>query len=1249
MNQRHNLRATAAAAIILCSGFASTAHAALVSSVCEVNGTNVCDAGNPTITPSGVITIRGYAFDMASGDRPSDPVSGFVLLRNDDTLVTYKMPIQRLESRPDVIAEKISGEFTEAQYPILNSGFVAQVISASLPAGTYSVQEVRLSMKQGLVQSLPLDRAEIKGRFTISDAQSPLKLVQGAQEIPLKLARGSSGAITATGYPPLRNGPMAIRATVKAGATVAESTVNFNYKRPEVAVPVSLPIVVDFPGISSRLALTNPLNNRTLDVPALPVVVDSPSVDGLKVNGEDVVQAASFEMPRQANVAGAYPSLVTDTTEQEASRDVRLWVNLPDAPNIILQTSAWNPAKKIKITQSHESAAIKVQDADVQAKLENPGKETCISLSMIRPDYMLSQTAGVNCAIRFGDLPEGMKYNPYAANALRGSVPVVGSNTIDFTPGVVYTNPATRQTAFYPAKSGGGTVSIAGTVPTPIALSFKNDRLLDSFYAKNTGQFPGKLFATVDKSQPRSLGIVNVKAGYREITTRVTYPGDSVKDFNSSLPESNVALVMQADTPWAESKVRVESWYQRAPEFKTVQEFDFIGVPQGPLVDFEKTFISHDQADTTISGFVGIPRGQSIVFEPESMGQWQVTIKDEKTGLSMSSPVDVDAEGRFKVNLGRLSSGTRFIVADARMVNSGAVIDSAVSSKSRALVTAAGDVIEATLSARITSGKVPFAQTLNANVKNSKMLANVKAVAWELLGADGNWSRIMRTETVEQTGVNYTVRMESVGSATYRAVLENKHSGAEFRTAPLTLTAFEVPTFSVAAPGVVLVGRPVELKVQAQEGFDATYQWRIITTGGVEQVAGENTGTLTFTPTEIKNYSIEVIGRSASAPDNPAADVKKTIGIKAVNPLVARASLKGPSFVEAGKPYTYTAIINDVVPTTAAKSYEVLGYWSLPDGTRVDGTELVYTPAPGDKAISYYTYVKGYPEETTVATLSIKTWAYNWPSTWRIKLVPQLMDVPAVVKYYVETPDFDLKTLNGEPLTYNWSLPQNVTRSSGSDVAGNLSIAGQGTYQLALQVSDTRGNVTNVTSDEFIILPPASVQTQVSLVSKYPSQFFAPGSYYLGLKIVGMPRGDSFLRNDVLINQTKVGEFTGTGHYVNFQTPGEYEVTVRTITRAGNYGEQALAVDVKDPPKPSCVVKQTSTSSGVLLTPECQVDAGVLRTTTWNYLLDGVAQKASSKSFAVPKAWLGTTRLTNLRVSVDTDLGAVMEQQVTIQ
>lgn len=1243
------LRATAAAAIMFCNGYAAVSHAALISGVCDVNGVAVCGySENPTISPTGVLTIRGYAFDMDTGDRPSDPVSGHIILRNDETLISYKMPIQRIEARPDVVSSQITGEFTQAQYAVLNAGFVAQIFSASLPVGTYSVQEVRVAMKSGLVQTLPLDKAEYKGKFTISDAQSPLKITQAGNDIPVKLVRSASGTLQATGYPALRNGPMTITASVTAGTTVAQTAIDFNYKRPELTVPVSLPIVQDFPGVSNRLAPVNPLNNRSLDLAAIPVVVESDTVDGLKVNNKPVVKDAAFELTRQTNLAGVYPALVADSTDTEAARDVRLWVNLPDAPTIVLKTAAWNPASKVKVTQSHPNVAIKVQDMDVVAKLEGGSKETCQALTMIRPEYMLSQTVGVNCAIRFGDLPEGMKYNPYASNALRGSVPTVGANRIDYTPGVVYTDPITRQTAFYAAKQPGQTsLNIDGTPPDPIALTFRSEKLLEPFYAKHSTQFPGKLFATVDKTQARSLGTVNIKAAHRDVMTRVIYPGGTEKESNSSIPESNVALVMQADTPWAESKVRVESWYRRAPEFKTVQEYAFVGIPQAPLVDFEKTFVSHDQAETIIHGLVGIPRGQTITFDPASMGQWQITIKEDKTGNVLAASVPLDAQGNFTVNLGTLSAGTRYIVAEAQMISTDGLIDAPVTSKSRALVTAAGSVIEATLTARATSGRAPFYQTLNANVKNAKMLSSIKAVNWEQLGTDGNWTRVMRSETIEQTGVNYTAKVDAVGSATYRAVLVNKYSGAEYKTDPITLTAFDVPTFTITAPSVVPVGRPVQMTVKAQEGFAADFEWRLITVGGSTDISGTNTDTVTFTPTEIKNYAFEVTARQTGAPANAAADVKKTIAIKAVNPLAARASIKGPTYVEAGKAYTYTATINDVVSATTDKSYEIQGYWMLPDGTRVDGTELVYTPAPGDKAISYYTFVKGYPEETTASTMAIKTWAYNWPTNWRIKLVPQAMDVPALVKFYVETPDFDLQALNDEPLTYTWSLPQNVTRTSGSDVFGTLSISGAGTYQLALQVSDTRGNVTNVTSDEFIILPPATVQTQASMVSKYPDQFFAPGSYYLGVKILSMPRGDAFVRNDVLINQSKVGEFTGSGHYVAFQTPGQYEVTVRTITRAGNYGEQSIMLDVKDPPKPVCTISQSTTTSGLLLTPDCQLTAGVIRSTTWTYTLDGAPQKSTSKTFLIPKSWIGTTRLKDLRLTVDTDLGAITEQMVT--
>ncbi len=1250
MKSTMRLTQITAAVLLLCGGM-SAAMAALVSGVCDVNGTSVCGSNGATVTPGSVLTIRGYAFDLDTLDRPADPAKGQIILRNEDTLLTYRVPIQRIEARPDVVVEKIAGAITPEQYPLVNAGFIAQVFSASLPPGYYSVQEVKVSMQSGAVLTLPMENAEQRGSFVIDGGSSPFQLVKNdGGTVPLKMTQATGGVISATGYPALRDGSFQIQAKLPGVAGDVQKSVAFNYKRPVLTVPVSLPVVEAFPGMTARITPVNPLTNRSLDIEKIPVVVDSAAVPEMKINGVSVEQGKTIDISRQANIAGVYPTLVSDSGTAEQVQNVNLWVDLPDAPNIVMTSERWNPASKIKVSKSKEAAAIKVEDLDVQAKLDGGAKETCNTLSMVRPGYTLSQTAGVNCAIKFGDLPEGMKYNPYASNALRGSVPLVGMNTMEYTPGVVYTDPATRQTAFYPAKTGAASVAVEGTTPAPIALNFKNDKLLDSFYAKNAEQFPGKKFATVDRAQARALGMMNVKGAHREIMTRVTYPGDATKEAYSSLPENNVPLVMQADEPWKTYQVKVESWYMRAPEFKTEETLDFVGVPKGPLVNLEKVFVSHDQAETIIRGQMGTPKGQTITFDPESMGKWQVSIREDKTGTQLSTPIEVAADGTFTANLGRLTAGTRFIVAEAKMIDTtGLVSNSSVISKSRALITAAGDVIEATLSVRALSGKAPFVQTINANVKNSKMLANVKAVSWESLGEDGTWARVMKTEGIEQTGINFTARLESAGKATYRALLVNRYSGAEFATEPITLQAFDVPTFRVTAPSVVQVGRPVTLTVAADDGYNAVYAWRIITAGGYEDVSGESGSSFTFTPKEIKNFSVEVAGRSVDAPDNPAADVKKTVGIKAVNPLSARASIKGPTFLEAGKTYNFQATINDVVPTTSAKAYVVKGFWMLPDGTRVDGTELEFTPRPEDKVLSYYTYVEGYPEETTVATYPVKTWTYVWPTQWRIKLNALQTDVPATIKYFVETPDFDLRSLNGEPLTYTWSLPAGISRSSGNDVAGNMSVEQQGTYQLALQVADSRGNVVNVTSDEFTILPPATVKTTASIISKYGESYYAPGTYYVSLKISEIPRGDSFLRNDVLINGSKVGEFTGSGNYVSFADPGNYEVLLRTITKAGNYGEQLLNVHVQEAPKAVCEMKQSSTTSGLLLVPTCSVAAGYIKSLTWTYDLDGVAQKSTSKTFLVAKAWLTGGRFANLRLEIETDLGAKTQEVVTLQ
>lgn len=1227
-----------------------TASAAMVAAVCEVNGQNGCQSSAQEVPASSILAVRGYAFDLENSDVPQAGGGGFIIVRNEDTLVSYKLPIQSVEARPDVIAPLITGEMKPESYGLINAGFVAQVFLASIPSGHYTVQQAKVLMKKGGLIDLPISPAGQRASFVIGSGQSPFSLIKpDGGEVPLSMARTSGGVVPVTGYPALRDGNYTIKVNMQGAAGNITRSTEFAYKRPVLTVPVSVPIVQEFPGMMERITPVNPLNNRALDVASLPVVVDEAGGALLRLNGATVAAGQSLEIPKQANLPGVFPALVQDEGETEEQQTTKLWVNLPDAPNILLRTTRWDPASKIRVSASKQSAAVKVEEFDVQAKMESGSADTCQALMMVRPDYRLSQTSGVNCAIRYDDLPVGMKYNPYASNALRGSVSEVGVNSIPYTSGVVYTDPTTKKTAFYAAKASGGKIDIEGVVPTPIELTFRNDRLLDEIYAKNADQFPSKKFATVDPAQPRSMGVMRVKGAHRDIMTRVTYPGaDNVKEVFSSITESNVPLIYQASEPWATYQVKVESWYAKAPEFKTEQTLEFVGVPQKPIVDLEKTFVSHDKSDTIIRGQVGVSRGQTLSFDAASMGAWRVFIREEKSESPLAAPVDINEDGTFAINLGRLAAGSRLIVAEAKMISTdGQVSESSVVSKPRTLITSVGDVIEGSLTAKSRSGRAPFVQSINTVLADTKLIRNLQAVKWERQKPDGSWERIMRNGA-EQVGVNYTATLEASGTASYRAVLVNKHSGAEFVTEPITLQAFDLPTFQVKAPAVVQAKKPVTLEIEADEGFDAIYTWKIITAGGYEGSSEATGKTFTFTPVELKNFAIEVSGRAAGAPEAPGANVKKIVGIKAVNPLAARASIVGPAHMEASKPYEFKATINDVVPSTMMKAYTVKGYWQLPDGSTVEGTDLSFTPRPGDNTLSFITYVDGYPEETTAAVHSFKTWNYVWPTAWRIKLIPSALDVPALIKYHVEPKDFDLRALNGEPLTYTWSLPPEISKTSGSDVVGSFSVSKHGTYQVAVQVADTRGNVVDVLSDEFTILPPASVKTQASIVSKYGTAYYAPGTYYISLKIQEIPRGDSFLRNEVLVNGNKVGEFTGSGNYVAFETPGAYDVKVRTITKAGNYGEQSINVDVAPAPQPTCEIKQSNTTSGLLLTPACTVAVGYIRSLTWSYKIDGQDQKTTSKSFLVTKDWIAKSRISELTLQIETDLGAVKTEGIAI-
>lgn len=96
-------------AFLLCAGgmYSAQANAALVQRVCDVNGVNAClETG--AIAPTGaVLSIQGYAYDLATGDKPIGISGAYITVQNEESFQRYKLPMTALEARPDAIGASI--------------------------------------------------------------------------------------------------------------------------------------------------------------------------------------------------------------------------------------------------------------------------------------------------------------------------------------------------------------------------------------------------------------------------------------------------------------------------------------------------------------------------------------------------------------------------------------------------------------------------------------------------------------------------------------------------------------------------------------------------------------------------------------------------------------------------------------------------------------------------------------------------------------------------------------------------------------------------------------------------------------------------------------------------------------------------------------------------------------------------------------------------------------------------------------
>lgn len=1223
------IAAAALMAISLGQSWAQSPAPAL--SFCTVSLQDACVSGVTfDAATRGVLTLLG----RFSGPTAGQLTGGTVVLEHVDTGLRASIPLTPVPDPYGAAANLASSDAVQAPVSTWAKALEATIYVSALQPGDYRVVSANVSVDGTASQPVEIGLNNA-ARFNIVSSSGTVQgiVVKDQSGTPVANLRPkvTNNQWTLEGYPALRNGDYRIEANIGPAANQKP----FKLARPVRTFDVDLPAVVGLPEVSARVTSLDPLRNRGISG-AVQLVNDSTTP--IRVAGQSVAAGQKFK----ADFASGNAILNVGADGPGGSAVVDLFNEAPDGENIRLNIARWRLEDQFGFQPNKTSAAVKV-DSVVITPTRLPGALKCPSLRTFKDGDRLMESTAIQCAVEWLDR-KGVDFDRYQPGVLRGELQTLGANDLSYRFGVIYTNPQTKQTAFYPSSDGAQPLQITGTTPQMPELQFSPYSVYEPSYKRMNLPQDKKLvrLTPADATSGGLLGNVSVKAPHPGLRTRVV-SGSAAREYLTSFNAASYAVTSKISESLAEEEVVIESWYEKAPEFKQTLRFTAVGIPMGVSVFPGRGTVSHTESDTVLSGQIGISVGSRIEYDPQRDGSWEVVLyqvgSDGTLGAEVARSV-ADGTGRFMANLGKLTSSQRRLRPVATLLTNGQPTTfTAPSAQDVFLTTFDGRAPTVTAVAKTDSGAVPFTATASLQFAISGQAAVTDLAKWEISrDAGGTWEPLMDDRNRQFVGSTAIRRFTDPGEYMVRAQVANKYSGLSTTTDATPLNAFLRGNIRFDAPSTAAVNTPIVIKA-TPDGFGSNYEmrWQITRGAATTTDVTQNGDTFSFTPTTAESYTVRLGVKDRGAPDTAQAWLYKDIGVRAVNPLSASASIDGPTQVEAGKTYRYTARINDVVPNTASKNYTIRGAWLMPNGTRVEAESVDYTIQPGQTGVVFVTWVEGAPQNERVNTYAVRSWEYRWPS-WTMDLSVDEQTVPASIRYTIRSTDVALTDLRGEPLNVTWSLPQNTTVAQ-QGLAGRITVNEAGRYSMIAQMSDSRGNVTNITTPEIEILPPPTVTGKMSVISPYgESKYYSPGKYTISYRIESLPRGDRFQVNELMVNGQKVGEFSGTSAVVDVNAPGPYSIAVRTLTQLGNFGQTEQTINMADAPKAVCSIARPVSSTGTTLTPTCTVEAGAVSTYEWSYLLRGEQRKLNTRSLFIRASDYGF--VTNLSVKIGTTLGA---------
>lgn len=677
---------------------------------------------------------------------------------------------------------------------------------------------------------------------------------------------------------------------------------------------------------------------------------------------------------------------------------------------------------------------------------------------------------------------------------------------------------------------------------------------------------------------------------------------------------------------WETAEYTIRLSYTDYPESQTVLSEVGRIMPTTRL----RTALNGDRSGLDTNAYdvefmMGESRAGELVYEPASMGQWNVYLAtynrptDEYTPITETKTM-ADGGITFTISpetLQELGEGNRYY-AVATLVAPQPELERVITSRALSPRIYKGTPIQALVSATVTEGPAPLGTRLTLRGDRAEIRA-LGGVQWQVSSDNGTtWVDV---EGADRTSLSLSVEE---GEHQYRAKLVNRHSSAVSYTEPVGIWAFhplniEISGNAHTAPGVPAV---LSATVSDEEGVIEfpVIEWIYRGDDGLDVVKTGSTISITLNTAQNLSYRVRA-RRTEADPGSRNSWTEQRSRLMVETPRTPRLSLRGPRIFEVGYEYTFNAL---ATPSWRDRSstLDVAQEWVLPSGEIIEGDTLTWSPPQelldqvgmgGYVTVRHRAWIDGYSETTLrEAEKKVRLWKYEWPN-FLMDISQRYEAAPSTASITVRPEDISwFRHTYGEPIHYEWTLPEGVEVIAQRDNRVSLSIENEGTYQLTAFVYDDRGNSATVT--EALTLAPTPAYDL--RLDTYSSNRYDRAPYTLSprLNVSGGHRENRVADITWYLDNELLTGIEGRRPRIDITEPGNYVLRAEVQTELNVSSEIEASFVAHQNQLPNCTIEAYRIRDTVTVKADCRDPDGSV--TNYNWWLDGKQIALTSYKFS---------------------------------